>query len=64
MDEKDLNEPLGSATEAIVDTTVNDVNKDGDPAVETEKSVKTETDDVTVTETVKESPADTSSSDS
>lgn len=58
MDRKDLNEPLGSATEAIVDTTVNDANKNEDPATEVTKEVKTETDDVTVTESVTEAPAD------
>jgi hypothetical protein len=58
MDRKDLNEPLGSATEAIVDTTVNDANKSDDQPTEVTKEVKTETDDVTVTESVTEAPAD------
>lgn len=61
MDQKDLNEPLGSATEAIVDTTVNDANQP-DEAVETEKSVKTETDEATITETVKETPVESGES--
>lgn len=56
MDQKDLNEPVGSATQAIVDTTTNDANK-VDPTTEVTKEVKTETDDVTVTETVTEAPA-------
>lgn len=64
MDEKDLNEPLGSATEAIVETTVNDANKADETPVEVEKSVKTETDEATITETVKESPVDSGSSES
>lgn len=64
MDRKDLNEPLGSATEAIVDTTVNDANKNDDQPTEVTKEVKTETDDVTVTESVTEAPADNGSGDS
>lgn len=64
MDRKDLNEPLGSATEAIVDTTVNDANTNDDQPTEVTKEVKTETDDVTVTESVTEAPADSGSSDS
>lgn len=63
MDQKDLNEPVGSATQAIVDTTTNDANK-VEPT-EVTKEVKTETDDVTVTETVTEAPAgDSGSSES
>lgn len=64
MDQKDLSEPLGSATEAIVDTTTNDANKSDDQATEVTKEVKTETDDVTVTESVTESPADAGDSGS
>lgn len=55
----DVNKPVGEATQAIVDTTVNAANQP--EPVEVEKSVKTETEDVTVTETVKESPADAGS---
>lgn len=53
----DVNKPVGKATEAIVATTVNPANQPAEP-VEVEKSVKTETDDVTVTETVTETPVD------
>lgn len=64
MDQKDFDQPLGSATEAIVDTTVNDANKAEETPTEVTKEVKTETDDVTVTESVTEAPADSGSSDS
>ena len=59
MDQKDFEQPLGSATEAIVETTTNDANKADEAAeqpTEVTKEVKTETDDVTVTESVTESP--------
>lgn len=52
----DVNKPVGEATQAIVDTTTNPANHD--EPVETTKSVETKTDDVTVTETVTEKPAD------
>jgi esterase/lipase superfamily enzyme len=55
----DVTKPVGEATEAIVATTRNPANEPAQP-VETEKSVKTETDDVTVTETVTETPVDNS----
>lgn len=56
MDKKDFDQPVGSATEAIVETTLNDDNQADEPT-EVTKEVKTETDDVTVTETVTEAPA-------